>query len=112
MAEINESLIEPVIYSGPGCCPICGSSLILSESERNIFLLNKDGSVRKFIDDADITCIAKCFTCNKQYHMVRSHGIYRHYSYAGVLFADLDYQHDKESKNNGRYKINGNPLSK
>lgn len=104
-----EWLITPVIFHGPGCCPICGSNLILSECERNVFLLNNDGSVNRFIEDTEVICTAKCFTCNKRYAMIRSHGVYRHYSPAAEMFADMDYK-ENEKRAKGKYKINGNPL--
>lgn len=110
MDERND-LIDPIIPIGQGCCPICGGNLFLLETERNIYLLNKSGSVRKFVNDTEVECTATCFVCNKEYRMVRSHGIYRHYSPAAVLFDDLDHE-TEANKNIGKYTIEGNPLVK
>ena len=41
--------------------------------------------------------------------MIRSHGVYRHYSPAAEMFADMDYK-ENEKRAEGKYKINGNPL--
>ena len=107
---MSESLVTPVIFHGRGCCPICGSNLVVHERECNTFLLNNDGSVNRFIDDAYILSIAKCFTCDKQYDVNRFNGTYRLYTPAADLFAYMDYIESEKAKAKGKYKINGNPL--
>lgn len=111
MTNNKDLLIEPFIYHGPGCCPICSTELLVAERETIIMRLDKSGNAVS-VEGADVICRGLCPNCGHKLDMMRSNGIYKPYSYAAALFDEVDRRYEIDRRNKeGSYRIEGNPLS-
>lgn len=104
-------LIDPIIYVGPGACPICMSFMMLADRETTIMELNRDGTVSN-IEGSYNVCMAICPNCKHRQGMMRCNGIYRPVSLVVKMLNDLEIQEEiDQRKLNSSYSIKGNPLA-
>lgn len=103
MSIMKETIVDPLIYIGPGACRKCSSPLILAERDLSAMELNPDGSVRNIIETS-VMCTALCPQCGEKYSMMRSNGVYKPASLAGLLFDKIDLKEELEIRMKGLEK--------
>ena len=107
----GKDLIEPMLFYGPGSCPMCISLMMLVDRETIIMDLNADGSVDNIEGSYNI-CMAICPKCKYTRPMMRCNGIYRPASFVVKTLNEIDLQDEIDfRKKNTRYSIKDNPLS-
>lgn len=79
----KDTLLEPMIFHGPGGCPVCSGPLCVADSEITVMELNPDGV--PISDETSIKCKAICTHCGKQIRMVRWGGGYIPYGRSALI---------------------------
>lgn len=79
----KETLIEPMIYHGPGGCPICSGPIYVADSEISVMRLNPDGTPTE--EETNVRCVGICSHCGHRLRMVRWGGIYIPYGEAALI---------------------------
>lgn len=101
----EDPLIEPIIYMGPGQCPLCGGVLMVIDSETSCLLLASNGNPVQ--ETTTIRCEAVCQSCKNTFPMIR-HGFgYRIYSRSAMLFKKYDAQKERKLSHTN---VDGNPF--
>ena len=106
---MEEFKIEPLIFHGYGCCPVCNHTLTVADRETNVMSLNTDGTVLNLVDCHDY-CSSICPNCGYTQRMMRSNGIYKPYDEIVREFDKIDLEEILEKRNKGVYSIKDNPI--
>ena len=79
----QDTLLEPMIFHGPGGCPICSGPLCVADSEITLMELNPEGT--PISEETTIRCKAVCMHCRNTIPMVRWGGQYIPYSKSALI---------------------------
>ena len=110
---MQEPLIDPIVYRGPGACKECGTPLIIAEREIMVMDLNSEGQVVKLEEQAS-TIKALCPNCGRRQDMMRDpyKGIYRPRSLAAYLFSQMEAEEANKNRIRSINEKDENPLKK
>lgn len=107
---MDEIKIEPITFYGPGVCPECLTPLIIAERDLTVMDLDKDGNVFNIVE-SEYYCNAMCPKCKNKIKMMRTNGSYKPYSEVRAAFDDIDFAERLRNRHEGKYSIEGNPIS-
>lgn len=79
----KDTLLEPMIFHGPGECPICSGPLCVADSEITLMELNPEG--KPISEETTIRCKAVCMHCGNAIPMVRWGGQYIPYGRSALI---------------------------
>lgn len=92
----NEITIEPMIFHGPGGCPLCSGPLVVVDSELTMMELNSDGIPTS--EETLIRCEAACLHCNNRVNMIRWKGGYIPYSDSSLIIKKEQLKYELEQR--------------
>lgn len=108
-----ETLVDPLIYIGPGGCPECGTNLIVADTEISVMQLNNEGI--PISEETSNRIRAVCPNCGNKVNMVRWKGGYIPYSYTSYFVKLMEAKYEAEDRvkalNSKKNREEENPLS-
>lgn len=93
---VEETLIEGLIYHGPGCCPVCSGPLVVADNEITIMDLKQDGT--PFTDETIVRCEAICTHCGHKQRMCRWKGGYIPYGRSALILKTMELRDEYEAR--------------
>lgn len=94
----EELLIEPMIIHGPGCCPKCGGTLFVADSELTLMELNKEGI--PITEETTVRCKAACVDCGYEQRMIRWDGGYIPFSRSSLIMKIMQRKDERRARIN------------
>lgn len=92
----QETLIDGMIISGPGSCVLCGSPLIVADTETVVMELAPDGS--PISDYTVYRCKGICTHCGHKVMMTRWRGGYIPYSQASLACKLMEAREENQRR--------------
>lgn len=92
----KDSLIEPMIFHGPGGCPICSGPLCVADSEITLMELNPEGV--PISEETSIRCKAVCMHCGNTIPMARWGGQYIPYGRSALIIKNGELRAEAEER--------------
>lgn len=92
----KDTLLEPMIFHGPGGCPRCSGPLCVADSEITLMELNPDGV--PISEETNIRCKAVCMHCGNTIQMARWGGQYIPYGRSALIIKNGELKAEAEER--------------